>query len=221
MKRFITIVGIAALLVGFSGCSRYVTWPADVFFQGTCEDQLCACIKNYLRSIRMYDQFSTRGLFDILWLSDQVQEAFVLTRASKKHLMPEQTALLRERERKAFDGYTVVYMFAPLAYDSASSLTHPQSRWSVVLARGDSIIQPYDIINIELGPEYRACIPAHCMRARTAYQVRFAGAPLPAEYMKIIISDATCKASAEWKFDACGAICVPELKRHAAIAYDL
>lgn len=230
MKRSIIYVVSAMLLLLLPGCTRYVKWPHDVFYQGEKQDQWRACVQDYLRYVRVYDQFSTRGLFDVLWLSNDVRRAFVSTRACKKSLTTELKDALLRRQLEENNHYIVFYVLTPVAYDHASSLSHPNSYWSVCLNVDGEIYRPIEIKKIELQPEYIDFLPYTCSRARIAYQIRFNAKDMNdsqiiccccTRCIRLVFSSAARRSFAEWKFDSNGRMCMPRLQRRWPIAYDL
>lgn len=221
MKRFVTIVAIIMLALLFWASDRCAKWTRNAFNQGETHDYLTGLVRDYLRSVRVYDQFSTRALLDMLLLDEPVRRAFVRARSCKQHLTLAQEGLLLEHQLEEERAYVTLYVFAPFAPDARSQLNSAQSRWSLVLIIDDEYFQPHDITPIELGPEYAASVSPHCLRARSVYQVRFAVPKRQQTDMTVIISGATWKAHAQWQFDMHGTIRTPVLKRRASLAYDL
>jgi hypothetical protein len=230
MKQMLTWSGMILLMVLLPACDRYVRWPRDVFYQGEHHDNVSGVVRAYTKSIRMYDQFSTVALFDILWVSDEIREQFVQSRSCRKHFTAHQEEAVRACLVGQREQYITFYVFAPRAYDSYMSLACPQSSWSIALSIDGCMYQPYDICVWDLESELYDVISAHCLRARTCYRVRFAAytrdgyhllGPERKKDIQVIVSNATHQACAQWAFTVCGAIKVPVLKRRATLAYDL
>ena len=84
MKRMIQIYVAAVMLVLLPGCGRLVDWGKNNFYQGDQVDNYRCDIKPYIRSVTIYDQFTTRATFDALWLSDEVRLAYVDLHVSRQ-----------------------------------------------------------------------------------------------------------------------------------------
>ena len=59
-----------------AGCGGVVDWADDTFSQGKSHSYNKSLVKEYLRSERIYDQFSTVAFFDALWLSDEIRTEY-------------------------------------------------------------------------------------------------------------------------------------------------
>jgi hypothetical protein len=153
MKRIAkSLVLCLGMLVLFPGCSRYVCWFEDVFNRGKRQKTYDCLTERYIRSVRVYDQFDTLGIFDALWLHDEVREAYVSAYASTRCLddMTIQRMLHNEFEQNR---YTIsFYVLATTRHDLL--LTDDSSEWHVQLIVDGECVSPIDIKFVSLSPEY-------------------------------------------------------------------
>jgi hypothetical protein len=169
MKSTLSFYALVLILFLFPGCTRIVDWAKDSFYQG---DAICydmSVPKYYIRSMTVYDEFDTRGRFDILWLSDQVRTAYVhLYNVKHGNLSDENNTFLR-RQLTENEHVITFYVIVPPSY----ILADPATEWSLFLQIGDCRVYPIEIREIDPEPEYKAFLGKHFNRFRTAYLVRF------------------------------------------------
>ncbi len=85
MKRdIVRSVLCTVLLCGLSGCGRVADWATQTFDQGKTIDNALGFAKSYVKSVVVYDQFTTVGMFDALWLSDEVRTAYANAYAMRR-----------------------------------------------------------------------------------------------------------------------------------------
>ena len=76
-KQQLKILSVLGVLL-LSGCAgnNIKDWAEETFYQSNAYKDDLTVVKRYLRGIRLYDQFTTLGIFDALWLSDEVRTAY-------------------------------------------------------------------------------------------------------------------------------------------------
>jgi len=162
-------------LLGISGCSRYIDWGKTVFNQG-CQTPVPKCItEKYLASLHIYDQLTTVGLFDILWLSDEVRTAYCKLYAQKRGLCKTNYQACLRRQLEENRHFISFYMLAYIPHDSADQeqLGEKCSRWTINLKIGDKCYCPAEIKKIELCPEYKLFFGRTYRHSKTPYIITF------------------------------------------------
>lgn len=161
------------LLVSCPGCKRYINWGLDVFNQGTCLKTYKDIVKDYIRSIRIYDQFTTLGLFDALWLSDTVRTAYSRVLACKRGLSTERYRLLLHRQLQENKNFISFYVLAAIPSYLGPIIGEKEAIWSVHLCVDGRSYLPIDIKIIDLLPEYKFYFGKTFSNFKTPYSIVF------------------------------------------------
>ena len=106
MKQTLYAALLILLVLSFSGCSRYISWGKEIFNQGEKLDTYASAVQPYIRSGRVYDQFTTLGNFDAMWLADPVRRAYARSYARKRGYTREQYCTFftkSTRRKRSFD----------------------------------------------------------------------------------------------------------------------
>jgi len=164
--RLIVLGGCLSLL---SGCGRIIDWGVDNVPQGESLEDYAATPKKYIRSIKMYDQFTTIGMFDALWLSDGVRTAYANSYCLKHGRSEDRRQAFLRRQLEENKHFITFYVLAP--YDI--ELNEENTKWSLSLRIGDDFFSPVEIKETDLSPEYIAFFGKKFNRFRIAYQVKF------------------------------------------------
>ncbi len=170
MKRMIFFYCISTiLLLGLPGCGRLIDWGKDNFYQGEQVDNYSCEAKPYIRSVTIYDQFTTKATFDALWLSNEVREAYVQLHVARQGKDGERQNALLRRQFEENNHYVSFYVFSL----HEVKLGDPESQWSLFLKVNDEFYQPMEIKEIELPYEYQIFFGAVWNRFKVPYLVRF------------------------------------------------
>lgn len=178
-KKISCVVTVCALLLTLPGCCRWIDWGRRTFYQGRSLKDQASIVRSYIRSVAVYDQFSTRAIFDALWLSNEVRTAYVQVRSCRLALDNKHYDDLLEKQR-AENKHTISFYVLTL-YDVTIGGVH--NTWSTNLLirnynpktkRIDTIeLSPLEIRLVELSPEYRAFMECQLTRFKVCYQVSF------------------------------------------------
>lgn len=170
MKQILLIPFVSSLLL-LSGCNRLAEWATLNFYQGAdisgCNERpLC-----YVRSVTVYDQFTTIGMFDALWLSDKVRTDYVTLQAFRVGKTFEQrNASLRRHfeENKHFVEFIILGLYN-------DRLTGTSPRWSVTMEidGNEQLFAPVELKLVTLDPEYKSFFSKVLTPFKTAYLVKF------------------------------------------------
>lgn len=157
------------LIVMLSGCGRIIDWGKCNFYQGIEAEGIPSGVCAYVRTLIVYDQFTTVGIFDALWLSDEVRAYYTQTYAHRlgKNASQENNLLRRLlAENEHYLSFIVLSLYE-------FPLGEPESVWSVMLEIGDAVYTPVEIKPVELTPEYQAFFGNRYNRFKTAYLIKF------------------------------------------------
>ncbi len=179
MKMPILISVIACLAV-LPGCYQIEGWERDHFYQGAkyfpnIDDPQTPIniVKRNMRTMRVYDEFGTLGIFDALWLNDEVRQVYIDLHARRMGLSPEmEQQLLRRQMAEQQDALS----FFVIAY--APNTTMPldeegNAPWTIFLKTPVGQLRPLSIRIVELSVEYKYVLSNYLSKHKTVYLVRF------------------------------------------------
>lgn len=178
------IITCSVLICLLPGCGRVFDWVEDSFNQGTNLDQYTKVPQRYLRSITVYQQFTTIGMFDALWLSDAVRTAYVDLYALKHGKNDEQKKFFLRRQLEENNHFLSFYVLS-LYENPLNSL---DTKWSLFLMVDDKIYSPIEIKVVELNPEYILFFGKRYSRFKIPYLVKFNAKDMDSNF---IVSDTT------------------------------
>lgn len=217
LSNFFYLILIIAYSILFSGCSRIIDWGVKTFNQG-CPIETCFDVpRAYLRNARVYDQFTTLGIFTGLWLSQEVIKCYVDTHAKKFSLTPEQTKELFEQEMLEKDQKLIsFYVLAYSPEESNNPLYIPDKNedapWAVTLRINDKTYKPFKIKVVQLTTIYELIFGKYFTRFKVAYLVQFLAKdpddnPLirpDVESIVLCFNSLNNRAALIWEIDASG-----------------
>jgi len=169
MRSNIKICGIMVCCLLLSGCNRVIDWAKESFYQGDELRDYSVVPRQFLRSVKVYDQFETLGIFDVLWLSGPVRTAYAQLHSCRhgKSCEHEKAFLRRQlEENKHFiDFYVLTLYNKPL--DGEDSL------WSLFLDVDGCRYAPQEIEAIDLSQEYKFFFGKRFGKFKISYMIRF------------------------------------------------
>lgn len=215
LKKIYHIFIISNLIL-LSGCTL-VDWGKKTFNQGCPNDIFAQVPRRSMRTIRVYDEFVTLGIFTALPLSNEVIEAYVKLHAQKNEMDDECAHKMLDSEIQRQDGLISFYL---LAY--VPRLLNPinvpnkveNAPWRVYLNIGGELYDPYKIKVVNLNPEYRLFFGKYITKFKATYLVEFLdkdqnGAKLIDENTREIslcFISLTNRVSLNWKLDKLGRV---------------
>ena len=104
-KRFLLVVGLFFL----SGCGGLVDWAHETFDQGKLHKKDRELVARDLKSVRIYDGFATVGMFDVLWLSDDIRALYTDTFSARHGKSKEVRETFLRRQSKANSQHTYLF----------------------------------------------------------------------------------------------------------------
>lgn len=170
MKRAVVYYATSiGLLIVLSGCGPMVDWGKSNFYQGQPRDTYSDRVRPLIRSVAMYDQLTTRGMFDALWLCDGVRTAYADLHIFRQGYGDERRNAFLTRQLEENNHYISFYVLA----QSDAKLSAPDSQWAIFLEVDGNRYQPIDNKMVELPYEYQVFFGKAWSRFKDPYQIRF------------------------------------------------
>lgn len=231
MKQSILVYrvwAVLSLLVCLSGC-RYKVWGESVLNQGckldTCQLGVC----DFLRTVHVYDQFTTLGNFDILWLSNEVRTCYSKIHAQQHCYNAERYKVFLRRQLEENNHYITFYVLAFMPHARGELLSDENSAWSVCLEIDGESISPYSIKTLELKPEYKHLFSRAYTHFKTPYIITFEARDIEGEpwissagqTLKLHFNTIGRTGYAEWQTLSDGTVYVSEDDEPDFLLYDL
>jgi hypothetical protein len=226
---FFLTVFMLFLLSLLPGC-RYGRWLQDVFYQGQKGDKHLEMVHQYIRSEHVYDQFTTLGHFDALWLSNEVRAAYANVYACKHCLNDERYNAFLRRQLEENNHYISFYVLASIPECCGSRiLSDNDAVWSLCLKINGNMYRPIEIKIIDLLPEYCMFFDKYYTRFKTPYLVRFDARDISDHSLihagirsiELHFNRADRRAVMIWCLDNQGRVIRQRLNHPNRLAYDL
>lgn len=223
------IWGVVSLIAVLSGCTRYKVWGESVFYQGCKLDTYQQATCDYLRTVHLYDQFTTLGHFEILWLSHEVRTVYSKLHAQQHCYNAERYKVFLRRQLEENNHYITFYVLGNTPHSRGTLLSEEGSEWAVCLEIDGKCMSPHEIKNIEFKPEYKHLFS----RAYTHYKVQYSitfeardveGKPLlhsAGQTIRLHFNTIGKTGYAEWQTLSDGTICLSEVDEPDFLFYDL
>jgi len=161
-----------SLFVGvlfLSGCGRIIDWGERTFTQAPALDSDIAQAQQYIRSVTMYDQLTTRARFDALWLSDEVRVNYANLYILKFGKTDEQKKVFLRRQLEENNHFITFYVLSTYEHPLGNS----DSEWTFFLRIDDKNYAPIEIKAIDLSPEYIHIFGKKYSRFKVPYSIKF------------------------------------------------
>lgn len=168
MNRRINLCMVMTIVL-LSGCGTVTDLVKENFPQGKESKDYQKKAKRYLRRVNIYDQFNTVGLFDALWLSDEVRTMYADMNADMHgKITKEKNAFLR-RQLKENNQFISFYVLS--THDNPLSIKPVP--WALHLVVDGKKYMPFEVKAVELTPEYKTIFGSMFNNHKTPYEVRF------------------------------------------------
>lgn len=164
------IIPILIVAVGLPGCAgRVIDWGTDCFTQADTFDSGVERANPYIKSITIYDEIRTEGMFDALWLSDSARAVYADLFGYRRGKSDEQVSAFLRRQIEENKHYISFYVLSPFEFKIGDC----KSEWMVFLVIDDKTIQPIEVKTVDLEPEYQAIFGKRYTRFKATYLVKF------------------------------------------------
>ena len=124
---------IFCLLFSLLPSCRYMYWGKDVFYQSKIQFTYDALRNDYIRTLRVYDQFTTLGLFDVLWLSAEVRTRYSKEYAALCGYCPGSYEEILQKELAENEDMISFYILASTPHVADIWLTEDETPWTIYL----------------------------------------------------------------------------------------
>ncbi len=163
-----------ALYIGMlPGCKQYFFWGRDNFIQAPKIRVDVAEARNFLQTKRLYDEASTVGIFDALWLNHTVRKAYINIYAARKGFSQEEKDILVAQHKKEARDTLSFYVLMDNDQQHILSLKIQESRWSIYLKINGKTYNPVSIKPVILTSEYSKIFGYRHNQFRSPYLVVF------------------------------------------------
>lgn len=191
------------LLLIISGCTRYDGWVRSIFNQGTTVPNSLVCAEKYVRSLHVYDYFSTLGLFEALWVSPEVRSIY---NQLQKQLDCD-CACIEEVCENTDSSCATFLVLAWIKGAEGTYLTDECPLWTMCLSVNCKTYAPCIIKQIDVCPEYKAMFGRRFTRFKIAYRVTFSVSEqtlIESRKFSLIFKQIGLQGMMTWCLDSCG-----------------
>ncbi len=166
LKEAVLLAG----LVGLPACDRgVINWAEDIFEQSKTHDIDKKLVKKYLKSVRVYDQFDTIAIFDVLWLSNDIRGVYSHLHTTMSGIHKEASTAFLRRQFKANEHYLIFYI---LSTDDIVLNAIP-APWMIHIKLGEKTYTPLEVKSLEMSPEYKTIFGSLLTNHKRPYEVKF------------------------------------------------
>lgn len=230
MKRRLSVYQLCtllSLLTLFSGC-RHKNWVESIFSQGCKRDSYQQLAYDYLRPLHIYNQFTTMGHFDVLWLANPVRTAYSKIYGRRHCYCADRYKVFLRRQLEENNHYITFYVLGDIPHTRGALLNEDESPWSVCLKIDGTVVLPHEIKTVELKPEYQHLFGKAYRHFKVPYQITFEAHDIEgrrlihngSQNMKLYFNTINRAACVEWDLSLGDALAQEDI-RHPFLAYDL
>jgi len=169
MKNDLIYSALIGALILLPSCTRIMNWGMQTFAQAPLLKAHIDKAQQYIRSVSLYDQLTTRARFDALWLSDDVRINYVNLFALKYGKSEEQKKVFLRRQLEENNHFITFYILSLYDYPLGES----NSEWTLFLQIDDKYYTPIEIKSVELSREYIYIFGKKYNRFKVPYSVKF------------------------------------------------
>ncbi len=155
------------------GCT-IIDWGKRTFNQG-CQINPCIRIipQQHIRSTRVYYEFTTLGIFDAMWLTNEVQKCHIKLFAKKNFISEEQAQEMLDKRCLENRDLISFYVQVHVPHVSNPLTNNPDSPWMVSLKVGDKTYLPYCLKKVILDREFKYLFGKYTSQFKTVYLLQF------------------------------------------------
>jgi len=172
--------------------NRYLRWGKDVFYQSEKQFSYRAFEDTHIRSLRIYDQLTTLGLFDALWLSKEVRTLYSKEQAALYGYNQERYDSFLEKQLDESNKEIGFYILASMPHAQDLLLTDETSPWTLYLRVNGESYAPKKVTVVDLPTPYQKFFGKRYSSARKIYYVSFSAQK---EDGSVIITSSTSSLS--------------------------
>ena len=144
MQSFFKNIFLIFLLFSFCSCERIVDWGKDTFNQGIQLDKEARVPQKHIRSIFIYDQFTTKGNFVVMWLSNAVKRAYSDVYTRTNNYSPEKARKFLKEQLRTNEHYISFYILLDKNNLKNKILSDKNVPWAFMLKIGNKRYSPIE-----------------------------------------------------------------------------
>lgn len=164
------IIFIVVLLPGCGG--RVLDWARASVNQGCSLPDCYSTAGRYVRSVFLYDQFTTSAIFDAMWISCEVLRTYANMWALKNNKSDLELEQFADHIFSEHESYITFYVLS--LYDVP--LNNDESLWSFFLEVEGRIYQPVELALVELDTLYQRLFGRYFTLFKVPYAIKFRNA---------------------------------------------
>ncbi len=158
----------------FPSCYKHYKVSNIEFHQGQNHPDERVALNKNLKKVAIYDEYETKAIFDLLYFSDSVREAYINKHVEKKGYDQEKKNSLIAKELEQNKYWTTFYILTDLRDRKRNSLNEKNATWSVFLKLNNgSTVQPISIKEIDLEPEIQYLFGPRFTPFQRYFEVKF------------------------------------------------
>lgn len=209
---------IISFLFLFSGC-RLKNYADKTFFQGCLVDKCLKFPQNYIKSIRIYHEFNTLGIFDAMLLNDDIFKAYIKLYAQKNYLTQDEICKMLQKTKSKFDNFISFYVLAHVPHvDYPLDIQYKDFvPWNVTLIVNNIKYQPVEVKREVLSSEFKLFFGSLISKHKNSYLIKFPAFDAqgnniitPRSNITLCFSTIDRKGSLVWRLDNCQNIFIDE-----------
>jgi hypothetical protein len=180
--RYYTTGVLLIALVVLSGCRndfvtsyyQYYNWLPKEFPQGAVKIDP-AFVKSRIRSIRIYDQFTTVAMFDVLRFDKDVSRIVADLTVDKRFAREDERQAMVDLDKVDLEESRIFYLLADIrGVENDDLASDSQSNWFIALEGPSGKRQRADsVTSIKLSPEQKIFFGDLADSSKKAYRVEF------------------------------------------------
>ncbi|MFA6991138.1 MAG: hypothetical protein WC192_03755 [Candidatus Babeliales bacterium] len=197
-----------SFIVMLSGCVPYHKLSKSEFPQGTNLETHYDITENFVKSQRVFEQFTTLANFDAMWLSDQTRIAYVDMYCKKRGKSSEAQGTMLERQLEENRHWISFYVLADVRDVFNGAMNDKTPDWTPYLELDGQKFEPVSIKEIELEPEYINLFGCKLNSFKTSYLVSFPAQDQAGKFylegckiVKLVFSSVDKSCSVEWNLE--------------------
>lgn len=165
---------IFVMLFFMTSCVKYYDLVKSEFPQGKDQPDQRTIAANYQRTATVYDEFQTKGVFNALWLSDELRTAYVDVYCDKRGLSCDEKEEMLKRQLEENKHWVSFYVLADIRSRTNASLSDENAMWTLYAKLGEyETIVPESIKEIDVEPEFQLFFGKTFNLFKAAYLVKF------------------------------------------------
>lgn len=160
----------------FFGCVKTYKLVPSESPQGKTREVKKEIAENNLRSARVYHQWETDAIFDVLWMSDETRLGYTDLYCVKRGLSDASRKAMKEKQLNLNKENITFFVLADIRDRFHPKLSEDDPAWTIYLeAEGKERLIPEKIQEVDLDSEVLAFFGSRCRKPRfkTAYLVTF------------------------------------------------